>query len=137
MGSTPQADTPANVYFMDVPVASVASNAQAVVPILGPGQAIQVLSAQMIPTASQAGSATNFFVASLINLGSAGTGTTVLASRSFSATGTSIAALVPGSLTLGSVTSRASAEVLAMSYTSSGNGIAAVAHTLHLAYRYL
>lgn len=86
------------------------------------------------PQGSQAGSATNFAIARVLNAGIGGSGTDVVASKSFSAAGASIAAQAGSSLPV------ASAEVtgptgLAASYASSGNGIALVPHTITVSYR--
>lgn len=138
MGSTPQADTPENVYFETFHMPSRASNAADRTVSIGlKGQAIKILSVDLIPEASQAGSATNYADVKIVNLGSGSAGTTVVASKTFSAAAASIAANTPGAFTLGSVVSKASAEHFAVSYGSQGNGIALVAHALAVAYRYL
>lgn len=137
MGSTPQADVPGNVYFHTMSVASQASNAaNNILEFFPPGQAISVLSAWVVPLTSQAGSATNYDDIGLINLGSGSAGTVVMASKTFSAAGASVQAGTPGSFAIVSP-SKTSAEHLAFSHTSAGNGIALVARTYHMAYRYI
>jgi hypothetical protein len=96
---------------------------------------MQILSVDIVPQASQAGSATNFADVGLVNLASGGAGTTVLASKTFSATGTSVAALAPGALTNVGTPTIAAGEAYAVSYTSQGNGIALVAHAVAIQYR--
>ncbi len=136
MGSTPQADVPGNVYFHSMSFASQASNAaNNVVGFFPTGQAISVLSVWVDPVSSQAGSATNYDNIALIYLGSGSAGTVVGASKTFSAAAASVDANVLGSFALGTVT-KTSAEHLAVSHTSAGNGIALVARTIHMAYRY-
>lgn len=138
MGSNAQADVPGNVYFHSMSFASQASNAaNNVVGFFPAGQAISVLSVYVDPISSQAGSATNYDNIGLVNMGSGSAGTVVLASKTFSAAGASVDANVPGSFALGTVVTKASNEHLAISHTSAGNGIALVARTVHMAYRYI
>ena len=138
MGSTPQADVPGNVYFHHFGQhASIASNAaNAIEPFFPTGQAISILSAWIVPLTSQAGSATNFASVNLVNLGSGSAGTVVMASKTFSVSTASVAAMTPGSFALGTA-SKTSAEQIGVSYTSAGNGIALVAHDIQMAYRYI
>lgn len=116
-------------------LASRASNAaNAAVPLTVAPQPLVVLSAQLMPLSSQAGSATNFANVAIIDAGTDGTGTAVIASYTFSATGTSIAANGLGALTV-VAPSVASGHQIALSYSSQGNGIPLVAHSLSIAYR--
>ena len=108
-----------------------------VTPITAPRQAAELLSADYVPNASQAGSASNFADLLVINLGSDGNGTTVLASYTLSATGASIDALAPGAFTVGSSPTVAAGEVVGFSIdnSSNGNGIAVGAGTVSVAYK--
>lgn len=128
----------AGLQYFQVNVPSRASNAaNSIVPIGRADQAISVVSAYMIPQSSQAGSATNYDDISIINLSSDGAGTVVVASKTFSAAGASVSAGSAGSFALngGASASVAAGQALAASYTSAGNGIAIVAHTIEVAYR--
>lgn len=126
---------------MIVNVPSRASNAaNGFVPIENVPQNMSVVSAYIMPQTSQAGSATNYDDITIVNLSSDGTGTAVVASKSLSAAGASVQAGAPGSFVLASGASASalsvgSGNVLAVSYTSAGNGIAVVAHTIEVAYR--
>ncbi len=138
MGTTPQADVPGNVYFHTMTFASNASNAaNPVQDFFPPGQAISVLSVWVTPSTSQAGSATNYTDIQLVNMGSGSAGTTVLASKTFSAAAASVDANVPGVFASVASASKARTEHLAISHTSHGNGIALVARTIHMAYQYI
>src|ERR1051326_4098976 len=113
-------------------LASRASNAaDAAVPIGVMPDAAVLVSAWIVPHSSQAGSATNFFNARLIDFGTDGSGTAILASYSLSAAGQGIGALSAGAMTMSSSLSVPSGHVLGISYLSQGNGIAAVAHGVH------
>ena len=117
--------------------ASRASNAaNAILPLGVAEVAISVVSAWIVPLTSQAGSATNFASVNLVNLGSGSAGTVIMASKTFSVSTASVAAMTPGSFALG-VASKTSAEQIGVSYTSAGNGIALVAHDVQMAYRYI
>ena len=137
MGDTPLADIPGNQFqVVAVNLPSRASNAgDAAIPLAVPRHAGSLVSADIVPHASQAGSATHFAVVDVINLSTDGTGTAVLASKSFSATGTSVAAAAPGPLSVAAAPTFTSADALAVSYSSQGNGIALVAHAVALTYR--
>ncbi len=138
VNSSALAETSAALQYFAVNVPSRASNAaNSIVPVGVPGQAISVVSVYMVPQVSQAGSATNYDDLGLINLSSDGTGTVVVASKTFSAAGASVAAGAAGSFALngGASASVAAGAALAASYTSQGNGIAIVAHTINVAYR--
>ena len=138
MGDTKLADIPGNAFHAGgaAQLASRASNASdSAIPIGIIRQATQLLSGDILPTASQPGSATNFADVGIINLGSDGNGTVVLASRTFSAAGTSVDALAPGALTIVGTPTVSAGEVIGVSYTSQGNGIALVAHGISLSYR--
>lgn len=119
-------------------LASRASNAaNGAVPLLKLGNAIELKGVDFVPHASQAGSATNYADVTIIDMGTDGTGTAVLGTKSFSAVAASVAALVAGPMTM--VTSKssnvASGHIIGVSYTSQGNGIALVAHGINLDYR--
>ena len=137
MGDTKLADIPGNIFNEVGITASVGSAANLVTPLSAPRQACTLLSADIIPTASQAGSATNFADLLVVNLGSDGNGTTVLASYTLSATGASIDALAPGACTVESSPTVAAGEVIGLSIdnSSNGNGIDVGAATVALAYR--
>lgn len=141
MGSTPQADVPGNLYLHTVFYPSRASaDADSILPFMGPGQAIDLIAAEVEFGAAQVGSATNYADIKIVNKGTASAGTAVLASRSFSATTANLAANVAGSMTPSATSSaaphKASSERLAVSYDKNGNGIDLVAHAVHMAYRY-
>jgi hypothetical protein len=137
MGTTFQADVPGNVYHHTMSFASRASNAaDDVIDFFHAlGHTVSVLSVYYVPHISQAGSATNYDDWKLINMGSGSAGTAVVASKTFSATGASVQAETPSSLSVASA-AIASNEHLGISRVSAGNGIALVAHTIHMAYRY-
>ena len=137
VNSSALVEVSANLQYFQVAVPSRASNAaNSIVNIGVPGQAISVVSAYMVPQSSQAGSATNYDDITLFNGSSDGTGTAVIASKTFSAAGASVAAGAPGSFALSAANaSVAAGQAIAASYTSQGNGIAIVAHTIEVAYR--
>lgn len=135
-GTTPQADIPAAFYTEVVgPLASRASNAaDGVVPLHIMKQAGSLLSASLMPTASQPGSATNFAQIKIIDLGTDGTGTRVLAStNALSAAGGSVAAAASANIP-SVAASIAAGRVIGVSYASAGNGIALVEHKIQLDY---
>lgn len=137
MGDSIFADIPdGDVLTAQINMPSRASNASdSAAVILAPiGAAGSVVAAQIAPIVSQAGSATNFALATIVNLGSIGAGTVVLGSVSLSATATSIAALSASAMAISNPTF-ASNEQLGVSYASQGSGIALVAHTLQIRYK--
>lgn len=138
MGTTPQADTPGNVYFHSMPFGSLASNGtDRTRSFFPPGQAIAILSAWVAPDTSQAGSATNYPGVRILNHGTGSAGTAVLAQRNFSGTALGVDAGLLGSMTLGAVVSKASGDQLAVQHEQVANGLDLVPHTVHMAYRYL
>jgi len=91
-----------------------------------------------IPTTSQAGSATNYSLITLIKASTDGSGTTVAASYALSATTVGIAALDMGSFTLAATAANytfAAGEVLALSHASQASGIAVVAGNFQIQWR--
>lgn len=139
MGTTPQADVPGNVYFHTQQYASLASNGtDRAVPFFPPGgQKIQVLSAWIVPLTSQAGSATNYPGVRLVDYGTGSAGTTVLASKEFSATSLSVDANTPGAMTLGATVTVSGTHHIVVTHEQVANGLDLVAHAVHMAYRYL
>lgn len=139
MGSNAVADLPGNQFPFVVPVlASRASNAaDAVIPLGGTNQAMQVLAAYIVPQTSQVGSATNYADVKIVAVGADGTVAATLATKSFSAAGTSVAANARGAFTLGATPTKTAAQSLGLSYASQGSGVALVAHGLEVNVRYL
>src|SRR5688572_15611446 len=88
-------------------LASRASNAaDAIIPLGRIPHNAFALSAYIIPHSSQAGSATHYADVKVVNLGAAGSGTTVVASKTFSAAGASVASNTPGAMTMGNTAAR-------------------------------
>jgi len=132
MGTTLITDTPGGAGVVATvvgQVSSVASNATDTgQPICRCKNAGSVLSAFFIPSASQAGSATNYRTPKLINMGSAGTGTTVIASiTALSASTGSVIANTAKAMTMTTTAADytvAAGDILAWYTTKSGDGIA-------------
>lgn len=134
-----QGDIPNGIWEKTVYLPSRASNAaDSIIPLFPPGhQPVELLSAVFDPISSQAGSATHYADLKVINLGSGSTAGSVMALWSLSAAGQGVSALIPQQMTIASAAiGVASGERPAISYASQGSGIAVVAHSLHLAYRY-
>ena len=138
MGDSYQGDIPGNIFQHTVYLPSRASDAaNLIIPVMGKGHGVELLSAHVSPLTSQAGSATNFANLLLVNMGSGSTVGSTMASYSLSATAQGIPALMDGELgVVAAAAAKGSAERMGLSYASQGNGIALVAHSLHLAYRY-
>lgn len=98
-------------------------------------EAASVVSAWFTPHADQAGSATNYGDIKVINLGTAGSGTAILASKTLSAAGASGGSNQPVSMALSSTVSMAASAIIGVSYTKAGNGIDLVAHSIEVVYR--
>jgi len=134
MGDTLAYDLPGFRTHVVEGVASVASNAANTVyqPICRVDRAGALKAAYWIPSASQAGHGTNYRTLKIVNLGSAGSGTTVAASLGLTA---SKAANVAHALTVDTDNNSLSAgDVLAYVTTSAGNGIAVNAANVQLEF---
>lgn len=124
----------ANIIAANLP--SRASNAaDAIVPIGVIPVNATILSVNQVPASDQAGSATNFANVKVINIGSGGSGTATIGSKSFSAAGASIGSNAKGSHALGAGSAATAGDVVGVSYASAGNGIALVAHAIQIAYQ--
>lgn len=138
MGSTFQADTPGNRHIANIDVASIASNGAASrFVILNAAQNIQVLAAKWIPQgADQGANSASYRALKLVNGGSAGTATTVVASLGFTA---SLASLSNNAMT-GTATVASGAQVLFSQNTVGGAhsaGTVVAAGRLQVEYRLL
>lgn len=141
MGLSAQGDIPSNVFQHVVYIPSRASNAADALRggLLFGDVPAQLLSARFVPHASQVGSATNYADMKLVKLGSGSAGTTVMASRSYSATAQGHAKEIPAQLTLATAEADlrlSTNEQMGISFASQGNGIAIQEGELHLSYRY-
>ena len=130
MGKIFQADVPGNLLTVTKAVASIASNGADttyqpfwVAPADG-----ALVSASYVQFASVASTGTdNYRTVKIVNLGAAGTGTVVMASRG---TAPSVAALVPQAMTVQTGSTFSAGDVLAYVTTSTGNGVAITAGDL-------
>ena len=138
MGKDFLADIPNNRFVMGKGLVSLASNgtydAFGIEP--APGNCT-IVSAFFVPSASQAGSATNYFDLKILDLSTDGSGTTVLASKTLSASTTSIAANAAGSMAITDSNSVTALNVIGVSAVKAGNGIARVAGEVVVWYRLL
>jgi len=141
MGTTLVTDLPGGAGMAATVIASVTSMASnagitSYQPVCRCKNAGSVLSVFFIPSASQAGSATDYRTMTLVNLGSVAGGTTVVASyTALSAAAGSIAANTAGAFTMTTTAANytvAAGDVLAYNTTSAGNGIATVAGKLQI-----
>ena len=98
-------------------------------------QAAELVSADFIPhSGSQAGSADAPAI-SIVNVGSDGNGTTVLASFTPSATAASVDQYAMGAFTMVGTPAIAAGEAIAASYASGTGALALVTHNLNVAYK--
>ena len=138
MGSTFQADTPGNRHIATLDVASVASDGAASrFVVLNAAQNIQILAAKWeVQGADQGANSASYRSVQLVNGGSAGTATTVVASLGFTA---SLASLSNNALT-GTATVASGAQVMFSQNTVGGahsDGTVVIAGRLQVEYRLL
>jgi hypothetical protein len=117
MGTTFQADTPGNVYREQHRQSSIASNgADAAITLFWAPQNIKVTAAYWTPYGEdQGGHATSYRRVAVVNGGTAGTGTVVLASHNFTATVAS-----KGKVSLSGTGTVASGNAVMFSYLTVG-----------------
>lgn len=104
-----------------------------------PNLDIEVTAVKWVPEEAFTGAATNYVTMSLRNLGTAGSGTTDMASLACSSTGVSVGAKTPLAITLSSTTANKQAsagEVLEWLIAPSGSGDAIPRGTLHVWYKF-
>ena len=136
MATTFLGDIPGNRFQFVENVASQASGTDSYVPLFRAPQALSVLAAYFIPATAQAGAGTDYKTIQVINRGAAGTGTTVVASKAYSAASLSTASFVGAALTVNTAASTVTtSQTLAWYTTSTGSGIAIVAGQLQVEYQ--
>jgi hypothetical protein len=129
MGSTKQSDIPGNHHEKVIPTASVASDGADTLyqPIMYVRQNSTFKAAHWFASASQAGHGTNYRILKVVNRGSAGSGTTVVASYALTASLAANKAAAFTNSTTAANLSLTTGDVLAYVTTSAGDGVAVVA----------
>ena len=104
-----------------------------------PNLDITVTAVKWLPEEAVTGAATNYVTHKLRNLGTAGSGTTDVASLAFSTTAVTASAKVPKAITLSSTATDldvSAGEVLEWLVDASGSGLACPKGTLHIWYKF-
>lgn len=123
------------VERVSVPAQATAGTAEAY-SIITAERALTVTAVRWIPHAAVIGAAINNFALQAVNKGTAGAGSGAVSTVTTFASGTNASANVPVALAIGAAPSLAVGEVLALSRTVNGTGLASPGGVCEVTYRY-
>ncbi len=138
MGKFLAADQPGLTFahYFEAAASGATNTAQALGYFRAPKD-IKVLSVHMVPEAAWTGQATNYQTVSLVNFGTAGAGTTAVASKAFSSTAVSAASGAPTAITVNTDNDEVSeGEVLYVKVAATSSGQAYPAFHVTMTYEY-